>query len=87
MPITLAGALERLPQDVVVAAFLAAFAELQVLPEEALRKDPPLQFHPLPPHQFRGGHGRDETVQRHRHAEEHFPGHQLPAPFRTISAT
>jgi hypothetical protein len=31
-----AGALERLPHDVVVAPFLAALAELQVLPEEPL---------------------------------------------------
>ena len=31
---------ERLPRDVVVGSFLAALAELQVLLEEALRKDP-----------------------------------------------
>src|ERR1700741_118341 len=42
-----AGALERLARDVVVAPFLAALAELQVLPEEPLRKGPRLQFHPL----------------------------------------
>src|ERR1700745_3995339 len=42
-----AGALERLPGDVVVAPFLAAFAQVEVLPEEPLREDPRLQFHPL----------------------------------------
>src|SRR5438552_11848745 len=42
-----ACALERLPHDVVVAPFLAALAELQVLPEEPLREYPLLQFHPL----------------------------------------
>jgi hypothetical protein len=31
--------------------------------------------------------GRDESVQRHRHAEEDPPGHQPSAPFRTTSAT
>src|ERR1700730_17697914 len=82
-----AGALERLPHDVVVAPFLAALAELQVLPEEPLREYPLLQFHPLPPHQFPEGPGRDEPVQRHRHAEEHLPGHQSSTPFRTISLT
>jgi hypothetical protein len=81
------GALERLPHDVVVASFLAALAELQVLPEEPLREDPLLQIHPLLPHQVLEGLGRDETVQRHRHAEEHLPGHQSVASFRTISVT
>src|SRR5207253_11008917 len=42
-----AGALERLPRDVVVAPFLAALAELEVLPEEPQREDPLLQFRPL----------------------------------------
>jgi hypothetical protein len=97
-----AGALERLPRDVVVAPFLAALAELQVLPEEPLREDPLLQFHPLrhPALHVRvvlllgredvlNGHGlgRDVAVQRHRHAEERLPGHQPSAPFRTISVT
>src|SRR5205807_7035013 len=82
-----AGALERLPHDVVVAPFLTALAKLQVLPEEPLREDPRLQFDPLLSHQFPEGPGRDETVQRHRHAEEHLPGHQTSAPFRTISVT
>src|SRR2546423_8081371 len=58
-----AGALERLPRDVVVAPFLAALAELQVLPEEPLRVYPLLQFHPLLPHQFPERPGRDEPVQ------------------------
>src|SRR6266851_4769714 len=96
-----AGALERLPHDLVVAPLLAALAELQVLPEEPLREDPLLQFHPLrhPALHVRvvptllgrdealHGLGRDEPVQRHRHAEEHLPGHQPSAPFRTISVT
>src|SRR3954462_13487754 len=42
-----AGALERLPHDVVLPPFLAALAEVQVLPEESLGEDPLLQFHPL----------------------------------------
>src|SRR4249920_464793 len=42
-----AGALECLPRDVVVAPFLAALAELQVLLEEPLREYPLLQLHPL----------------------------------------
>src|SRR5205085_11036532 len=53
-----AGALERLPRDVIVAPFLAALAELQVLPEEPLREDPLLQLHPLLPHQLPEGPGR-----------------------------
>jgi hypothetical protein len=52
-----------------------------------LREDPLLQFHPLLPHQVLKGLGRDEPVQRHRHAEEHLPGHQSSTPFRTISVT
>jgi catechol 2,3-dioxygenase-like lactoylglutathione lyase family enzyme len=31
--------------------------------------------------------GRDEPVQRHRHAEEHLPSHQSSTPLRTISVT
>ena len=81
------GALERLPHDVVVAPFLAARTELQVLPEKPRPEDPPLQFHPLLPHQFLGGIGRDVPVQRHRNTEEHLPGHQPSAPFRTIPVT
>src|SRR4051794_12354557 len=81
------GALERLPRDVVVAPFLASLAELQVLPREPQREHPLLQLHPPLPHQLLGGIGRDETVQRHRHAEEHVPGHQPSAPWRTISVT
>src|SRR4029079_15013991 len=82
-----AGALERLPQDVVVAPLLTAPAEQQVLPEEPLREDPLLQFHPLLPHQVLEGLGRDEPVQRHRHAEEHLPGHQRSTSSRAISVT
>src|SRR6476620_9160057 len=87
-----AGALERLAHDVVLAPFLAALAELQVLLEEPLREYPLLQFHPLrhPALRIRVVHallGRDEPVQRHRHAEEHLPGHQSSTRFRTISVT
>jgi hypothetical protein len=82
-----AGALERLPQDVVVAPLLAAVAEPQVLPEEPLREDPLLQLHPLRPHQVLDPLGRHEPVERHRHAEEHLPGHQPSASLRTISVT
>ncbi len=82
-----AGALERLPHDVVVAPFLAAIAELQVLPEEPRWEDPLLQLHPLRPHQVLEGLGRDEPVQRHRHTEEHLCGHQSSTPFRAISVT
>jgi hypothetical protein len=88
LPFTLAPARsKRLPHDVVVTTFLAARAELQALPEVPLREDPPLQLHPLPPHQLLRGVGRDETVERHRHAEEHLPGHQSSTAFRTISVT
>ena len=57
-----AGALERLPHDVVVAPFLAALAELEVLPEEPLREDPLLQFHPLLPHQVPEDWGRSRPA-------------------------
>src|ERR1700733_3365146 len=85
-----ARALERFPRDVVVAPFLAALAEIQVLPEESLREYPLLQLHPLRPpalhiRVIRALLGRDEPVQRHRHAEEHPSGHQPSTPFRTIS--
>src|SRR3954467_10699095 len=87
-----AGALERLAHDVVLAPFLAALAELQVLLEETLRVYPLLQFHPLrhPPLPIRVVHGvlgRDEPVQRHAHAEEHRPGHQSSPPWRASSVT
>ena len=41
------GAIERLPQDVVVAPLVTASTELQVLPEEPLRENPLLQLPPL----------------------------------------
>jgi hypothetical protein len=86
LPITLAPVHSNVSRtNVVVAPFLAALAELQVLPEEPLREYPLLQFHPLLPHQVLDGLGRDVTVERHRHAEEHLPGHQRSAPFATIS--
>ena len=76
-----AGALERLPGDVVVHTLLTALAELQVLPEEPQREDPLLQFHPLrrPALRLRVVRlllGRDEPVQRHGHTEEDLPGHR-----------
>src|SRR5205823_11548773 len=80
-----AGALERLPYDVVVAPFLAALAEPQVLPEVPQREDPLLQLHPLRAHQLVNRLGRDEPVHRHRHAEEHLAGHQSSTPWRTLS--
>src|SRR4051812_41228320 len=47
LPITLAPVRWNVsPQDVVVAPFLAALAELQVLPEEPLGEYPLLQFGP-----------------------------------------
>ena len=85
LPITLAPVRSNVSRDVVVAPFLAALAELQVLPEEALREDPRLQLHPLLTHQLLGKLGRDETVQRHRHAEEHLPGpRHVPAHERRL---
>ena len=77
-------------------SFLAALAELEVLPEPPLREQPRLQLRPLrhPALDPRvvlplgredvlDGHGlgRHEAVERHRHAEEHLPGHQPSAPW------
>ena len=62
-------------------------AELQVLAHEPQREHPLLQFHPLPAHQLLGGLGAMKPVQRHRHAEEHLPGHQSSTRLRTISVT
>ena len=43
---------ERTGASVMGKRMFDALAELQVLPEEALRKDPSLQLHPLLPHQL-----------------------------------
>src|SRR5262249_37429528 len=44
-----AGALERLLEDLIVSAGLAAFAELQILAEKTLREDPAVELAPLRP--------------------------------------
>src|SRR4051794_32748234 len=54
LPMTLAPVRSNVSRDVVVAPFLAARAQPEVLAEELGRKDPPLQLHPLPAHQLLG---------------------------------
>ena len=67
-------------------ALLAALAELQVLSGRTAAgrstAGAPSIAAPSSPRD-----SARETVERHRHAEEHLPAHQSSTPFRTISAT
>src|SRR5690606_19265443 len=72
-----AGAVERLLEDLVVRARLAALAKVQVLAEESLREHPALELHPLGASFVLGAPDvapvlrSDEPVEGHRDAKEH----------------
>src|SRR5262249_116096 len=87
-----AGAPERVLEDLIVRAGLAAVAELQVLAEEARREDPAVELAPLRAPVLEGrlggvgeGHaGRYEiSVEGDADAEEHFA--HLYGPFAVWS--
>src|SRR5262249_55506591 len=62
-----AGAPERVLDDLVVRAGLAAVAELQHLAEEACREDPAVELAPLGPPVLEGGSARVGNVHAGRY--------------------